>query len=113
MPAAWPGLSPRSPGAASRAGASRTQPRPPPQAHFDGALIAPRTRGCYAAPGRTVLRMAARGPGERRRGRVPTPFVPRHPMIVVMKPGASQRQIDHVIERIEALGLRSHVIVGT
>jgi 3-deoxy-7-phosphoheptulonate synthase len=34
-------------------------------------------------------------------------------MIVVMKPGASQKQIDHVIERIEQLGLRSHVIVGT
>jgi 3-deoxy-7-phosphoheptulonate synthase len=34
-------------------------------------------------------------------------------MIVVMRPGASQRQIDHVIERIEQLGLRSHVIVGT
>src|SRR5262245_27408069 len=34
-------------------------------------------------------------------------------MIVVMKPGASQRQIDHVIERIEQLGLHSHVIVGT
>src|SRR5918911_5230907 len=34
-------------------------------------------------------------------------------MIVVMKPGASQQQIDHVIERIEQLGLRSHVIVGT
>jgi 3-deoxy-7-phosphoheptulonate synthase len=34
-------------------------------------------------------------------------------MIVVMKPGATQRQIDHVIERIEQLGLRSHVIVGT
>src|SRR5437764_2251297 len=34
-------------------------------------------------------------------------------MIVVMKHGASQRQIDHVIERIEQLGLRSHVIVGT
>src|SRR5438132_499648 len=34
-------------------------------------------------------------------------------MVVVMKPGASQRQIDHVIERIEQLGLRSHVIVGT
>src|SRR5947207_1459863 len=34
-------------------------------------------------------------------------------MIVVMKPGASQRQIDHVIEDIEGLGLRSHVIVGT
>src|SRR5947209_12245877 len=34
-------------------------------------------------------------------------------MVVVMKPGASQRQVDHVIERIEHLGLRSHVIVGT
>jgi 3-deoxy-7-phosphoheptulonate synthase len=34
-------------------------------------------------------------------------------MIVVMKPGASQGQINHVIERIEQLGLRSHVIVGT
>src|SRR5579871_5917123 len=30
-----------------------------------------------------------------------------------MKPGAPQGQIDHVIERIEQLGLRSHVIVGT
>lgn len=34
-------------------------------------------------------------------------------MIVVMKPGATQQQIDHVIERIEQLELRSHVIVGT
>jgi 3-deoxy-7-phosphoheptulonate synthase len=34
-------------------------------------------------------------------------------MIVVMKPGAPQAQIDHVVERIEQLGLRSHVIVGT
>jgi 3-deoxy-7-phosphoheptulonate synthase len=34
-------------------------------------------------------------------------------MIVVMKPGAPQGQIDHVVERIEQLGLRSHVIVGT
>jgi 3-deoxy-7-phosphoheptulonate synthase len=34
-------------------------------------------------------------------------------MIVVMKPGASQKQIDHISERIEQLGLRSHVIVGT
>ncbi|HXG10113.1 MAG TPA: 3-deoxy-7-phosphoheptulonate synthase [Gemmataceae bacterium] len=34
-------------------------------------------------------------------------------MIVVMKPSATQRQIDHIIERIEQLGLRSHVIVGT
>src|SRR5438045_2951643 len=34
-------------------------------------------------------------------------------MIVVMKPGASQQHIDHIIERIEQLGLRAHVIVGT
>ncbi|HJT77520.1 MAG TPA: 3-deoxy-7-phosphoheptulonate synthase [Gemmataceae bacterium] len=34
-------------------------------------------------------------------------------MIVVMKAGATQKQIDHVVERIEQLGLRSHVIVGT
>src|SRR2546423_7614731 len=34
-------------------------------------------------------------------------------MIVVMKSGATQHQIDHVIELIHGLGLRSHVIVGT
>jgi 3-deoxy-7-phosphoheptulonate synthase len=34
-------------------------------------------------------------------------------MIVVMQVGARQEQIDHVVERIEQLGLRSHVIVGT
>jgi 3-deoxy-7-phosphoheptulonate synthase len=34
-------------------------------------------------------------------------------MIVVMKTGASQAQVDRVIERVEQLGLRSHVIVGT
>src|ERR1700739_1793298 len=34
-------------------------------------------------------------------------------MIVVMKPGASQQQIEHIIQDIEQLGLRSHVIVGT
>src|SRR5438105_11806978 len=34
-------------------------------------------------------------------------------MIVVMKPGATQQQLDHIVERIEQLGLRSHVIVGT
>lgn len=33
-------------------------------------------------------------------------------MIVVMKAGVTQQQIDHVIERIEQLELRSHVIVG-
>src|SRR3954449_9484008 len=34
-------------------------------------------------------------------------------MIVVMKPGATQQQIDHVIDHIEQLGLQRHVIVGT
>ena len=34
-------------------------------------------------------------------------------MIVVMKPGASQHQIDHMVERVHQLGLRSQVIVGT
>jgi 3-deoxy-7-phosphoheptulonate synthase len=34
-------------------------------------------------------------------------------MIVVMKPHATQLQINHMIERIEAMGLRTHVIVGT
>src|SRR6187401_2315068 len=34
-------------------------------------------------------------------------------MIVVMKPGASQQQIDHVVELIDGLGLRSHIIDGT
>src|SRR5205814_1188338 len=34
-------------------------------------------------------------------------------MIVVMKPGVPQAQVDQVIEHIEQLGLRSHVIVGT
>src|SRR6476661_5605595 len=34
-------------------------------------------------------------------------------MIVVMKPGATQKQIDHIVERIGELGLRSQVIVGS
>jgi 3-deoxy-7-phosphoheptulonate synthase len=34
-------------------------------------------------------------------------------VIVVMKAGASQRQLDHVVKCIEQLGLRSHVVVGT
>src|SRR5438045_3440631 len=34
-------------------------------------------------------------------------------MIVVMKPGATQQLLDHVVERIEQLGLRSHIIQGT
>jgi len=34
-------------------------------------------------------------------------------MIVVMKKGATQEQIEHMIERVEALGLKSHPIYGT
>src|SRR5438094_8497716 len=34
-------------------------------------------------------------------------------MIVVMKPGASQQQIEHMAERVHQLGLRSQIIVGT
>ena len=33
-------------------------------------------------------------------------------MIVVMEKGASRDQIDHMVERIEGLGLKAHVIVG-
>ena len=33
-------------------------------------------------------------------------------MIVVMKSDATQQQIDHMIKRVEQLGLRSHVIYG-
>jgi 3-deoxy-7-phosphoheptulonate synthase len=33
-------------------------------------------------------------------------------MIVVMKRGASQAEIDHMVHRIEGLGLKAHVIVG-
>jgi 3-deoxy-7-phosphoheptulonate synthase len=34
-------------------------------------------------------------------------------MIVVMKPGSTQKQIDHIVELIEGLGLKSQLIVGT
>jgi 3-deoxy-7-phosphoheptulonate synthase len=34
-------------------------------------------------------------------------------MIVVMKPHATQLQINHMLESIEAMGLKTHVIVGT
>lgn len=34
-------------------------------------------------------------------------------MIVVMKHGAPQEQVDHMVSRVEALGLKAHVIVGT
>jgi 3-deoxy-7-phosphoheptulonate synthase len=33
-------------------------------------------------------------------------------MIVVMKIGASKKQIEHVVERIQEMGLKDHVIVG-
>jgi len=34
-------------------------------------------------------------------------------MIVVMKPDASLKQVDHIVTEIERLGLRGHIIVGT
>jgi 3-deoxy-7-phosphoheptulonate synthase len=34
-------------------------------------------------------------------------------MIVVMKKGASQDQIEHMIQRVEELGLKAHPIIGT
>ena len=34
-------------------------------------------------------------------------------MIVVMKKGASTDQVEHMVRRVEELGLKSHVIVGT
>ena len=34
-------------------------------------------------------------------------------MIVVMEKGATQEQVEHMVQRIEALGLKSHVIVGS
>ncbi len=33
-------------------------------------------------------------------------------MIVVMKKGASQHDVDHTVDRVESLGLKSHVIIG-
>jgi 3-deoxy-7-phosphoheptulonate synthase len=34
-------------------------------------------------------------------------------MIVVMQKGATRDQVDHMVERVEGLGLKAHVIVGT
>ncbi len=34
-------------------------------------------------------------------------------MIVVMKKGVSQTEIDHMVERVESLGLKAHVLIGT
>lgn len=33
-------------------------------------------------------------------------------MIVVMKPGASREEVDHLVERVQSMGLKTHVIVG-
>jgi len=33
-------------------------------------------------------------------------------MIVVMKPGSAQRQVDHVVNLVREMGLKEHVIVG-
>ena len=34
-------------------------------------------------------------------------------MIIVMKQGATEEQIEHMVQRVEELGLKSHVIRGT
>ena len=34
-------------------------------------------------------------------------------MIVVMKPGSTQGQVDHVVQLVIEMGLKEHVIVGT
>lgn len=34
-------------------------------------------------------------------------------MIVVMKEGSTQQQVDHVVKRVREMGLKDHVIVGT
>src|ERR1700733_15717647 len=33
-------------------------------------------------------------------------------MIVVMKPGSNQKQIEHVIQLVREMGLKEHIIVG-
>lgn len=34
-------------------------------------------------------------------------------MIIILKPGATDQQIDHVVERVESLGLKAHLSRGT
>ncbi len=34
-------------------------------------------------------------------------------MIVVMKPGSTQQQVDHVVSLVNEMGLKDHVIIGT
>src|SRR3954447_4546001 len=38
---------------------------------------------------------------------------PGGPMIVVMKPGSSPTQVEHVVQLVREMGLKDHVIVGT
>ena len=33
-------------------------------------------------------------------------------MIVVMKPNATKKQVDHIVNQVESLGMKAHVIVG-
>lgn len=37
----------------------------------------------------------------------------RRAMVVVMKPGSNQQQIEHVVKMVREMGLKEHVIVGT
>ena len=34
-------------------------------------------------------------------------------MIVVMKPGSTKQQVEHVVKLVREMGLKDHVIVGT
>src|SRR5690349_17718115 len=34
-------------------------------------------------------------------------------MVVVMKPGSTQQQVEHVVKLVRDMGLKEHVIVGT
>ena len=34
-------------------------------------------------------------------------------MIVVMKPGSSKAQVDHIVNLVREMGLKEHIIVGT
>ena len=33
-------------------------------------------------------------------------------MIIVLKPDASEREVDHIIDRLRELGLKSHISAG-
>src|SRR6476469_2681187 len=46
--------------------------------------------------------------------RNPKSKIPRGvPMIVVMKPGSTAKQVEHVVNLVREMGLKDHVIVGT